>query len=197
MPFLKKILEKHKKILCFEMDEPGIPALCEEDRIRFNGKGEEGHETFLFETGKNSNEFCKTARKPYDLAVCEILLVLKAHLPNFTMKSDGFWTSKENPKLDENWPAALESVKEFGIYYKTEISTSVSSGREYTQITPVFDRFESAVAAGMNQKPAKKMKKPSKKDILRSLKELVVIAKENAPAYSETIKIAEDILAKA
>ena len=42
----------------------------------FNGIGDLSHETFALNVGENEWNFCKTARKPYDLAVCMILLSL-------------------------------------------------------------------------------------------------------------------------
>jgi hypothetical protein len=60
------------------------------DTIRFNGKGPElDHETFCLKR-KGSGDFCKTARKPYDLMVCACLLVYQYHSPNtISLGSDG------------------------------------------------------------------------------------------------------------
>jgi hypothetical protein len=75
--------------LANEYDEPGtIPAVTDEF-IRFNGVGDEGHETFRFTRLKTSFEFCKTARKPYDIAVCLILLIAQEHSSNVVASSDG------------------------------------------------------------------------------------------------------------
>ena len=195
LPILKQIAEKHKKIIQFESDDKGYPQVNAAG-IHLNGIDDAGHETFFFEPKECDFSFCKTARKPYDLPVCEMLLVLKAYIPHFELSSDGFNGYAEKPEIDGNWGAAIEAVKQYGIFYKIEI-TSQGPGREkYVHITPVFDRFESAVAAGMNQKIIKKMKKPSKKELLRSLKELITIVKDVNPAYSETLKIAEELVAK-
>jgi hypothetical protein len=71
--------------------------------IRFNGVGEElGHETFYISKAityqdwqdktKPSFAFCKTARKPYDLAVCLSLLRIKEIAPDaIELSSDGDW----------------------------------------------------------------------------------------------------------
>jgi len=69
--------------------------------IQFNGIGNEGHETFGFTKEKPGYdneffEFCKTARKPYDLAVGLVLLITKNHAPNsIKISSDGGW--------DDDW----------------------------------------------------------------------------------------------
>lgn len=87
--------------------------------IWLNGDGEKGldHETFAFpmtpDMAKRAKElhgglwdFTKTARKPYDLAVCAILLVLKHHLGNqIRIASDG------DRKADE-WLPAEDLVSE-------------------------------------------------------------------------------------
>lgn len=60
--------------------------------IRFNGDASKwlDHETFLFDFNEEQqNEFCKTARKPYDFFVCVCLISLANHLPKFDFSSDG------------------------------------------------------------------------------------------------------------
>lgn len=60
--------------------------------IRFNGDARQclDHETFAFDFNEEGQqEFCKTARKPYDFFVCVCLISLANHLPNFDFSSDG------------------------------------------------------------------------------------------------------------
>lgn len=61
--------------------------------LNLNGKGSAAHETFFLKEHFNQNfefNFCKTARKPYDLVVVACLSVLKFHLgPAFMVSSDG------------------------------------------------------------------------------------------------------------
>lgn len=91
-------------------------ALVDEKQIRFNGLGvaqekrphvrdDLGHETFLITRKKRpieswedlaryrrvgAGDFCKTSRKPYDLLVCAVLLVVLHHADGaFTVGSDG------------------------------------------------------------------------------------------------------------
>lgn len=69
-------------------------------QIRFNGAGEDSHETFYISKSKPKSStlsdgafgFCKTARKPYDVAVCLILMVIHKHAPDvLKISSDGSW----------------------------------------------------------------------------------------------------------
>jgi len=68
------------------------------DSIEFNGVDENAHESFFVErifTDRHTREgscfaFCKTAEKPYDLAVTAALVVLKHYLRDeITISSDG------------------------------------------------------------------------------------------------------------
>jgi|TARA_R110000796_G_scaffold214842_1_gene330840 hypothetical protein len=77
------------------------------ESIIFNGIGEQGHETFTMNR-KNPMEksyndkyeyfdFCKTARKEYDIAVCCALIVAKKHFGDIiNISSDG-----NNEELEE------------------------------------------------------------------------------------------------
>jgi hypothetical protein len=57
--------------------------------VWFNGVGDDAHETFALPKIPKS-DFCKTARKPYDLIVVACLCVLKDNLgKSVTVRSDG------------------------------------------------------------------------------------------------------------
>jgi hypothetical protein len=56
--------------------------------VCFNGVGDLAHETFVIEK-KGSDDFCKTARKPYDLLVVACLIAAWQIL-NYRFGSDGF-----------------------------------------------------------------------------------------------------------
>ena len=83
-------------VVQYEFDDPQ-PPLVSDTKIRFNGVGEQGHETFYFlATGDGAAgrgwafQFCKTARKPYDEVVMQVLIVLKHYLgAAITVTSDG------------------------------------------------------------------------------------------------------------
>lgn len=71
--------------------------------IRFNGKGDLGHETFLIHPHYDGFNFCKTARKPYDLLATAVLLVCHHLAPGcWDIGSDG------DP---EDWQEAVALVK--------------------------------------------------------------------------------------
>ena len=74
----------------------------DKDMIYLNGIGELSHETFLLErvtdtTGFTQRDddgmifkFCKTAQKPYDIAVCSALIIAKKHFgESIVISSDG------------------------------------------------------------------------------------------------------------
>lgn len=132
-----KHCDKKGVVLAFEYDSPATqqpsiwggpkflptPPEVSPEIIRFNGWKDEGHETFMVTREKPDNgpswdkddrsfDFCKTARKPYDIAVCLVLLVMKRHAPkSISVSSDGEW--------DEEWTEARKVFKElFGVEAK-------------------------------------------------------------------------------
>lgn len=90
--------------LSYEYDQPGKKPLLTDTEIRFNGKGGGGHETFMLTQAKQDRfVFCKTARKPYDFAVCVCLTIFKKHLgASIDIGTDG------GP---EEWQRALDFVE--------------------------------------------------------------------------------------
>jgi len=87
--------------------------------IAFNGVGpEDDYESFALETGQDPSiarhapdgqtfvwTFCKTARRPYDLAVAAVLLRAKQLAPrHVALSSDGRW--------NDEWLAARALVEE-------------------------------------------------------------------------------------
>jgi len=58
------------------------------DIVCFNGVGEDSHETFVIAHKQTDWEFCKTARKPYDLLVCACLLAA-IDILDYKITSDG------------------------------------------------------------------------------------------------------------
>jgi hypothetical protein len=87
---IKRILEiVPKDIVLRGGDGTGEPEFYKE-LICFNGDGSKGldHETFYFD-GVTDFSFCKTARKPYDIVVCLVLLCLYNNITGFDFSSDG------------------------------------------------------------------------------------------------------------
>jgi hypothetical protein len=70
-----------------DLDFNRIPVI-NEDEIRFNGYGDEGHETFVI-TREAHEDFCKTARNPYDAVVVAILQACGVYATGFSWTSDG------------------------------------------------------------------------------------------------------------
>jgi hypothetical protein len=90
--------------LCGGMGD-GEPEFSEK-QINFNGDGEHGldHETFRIVFDSPEWDFCKTARKPYDMVVCLCLISMKNNIP------DGFEYSSDGD-LDD-WQPAYEFYEE-------------------------------------------------------------------------------------
>ena len=128
MEDVKEVMEKHKDLIQYEEDDNKDPIVTD-TLIRFNGIGQDGCETFYFETPPKEDEinkfrngflfsFCKTARQPYDIVVCKLLLILKAELQdNMKLRSDGFCEMS----FDGGWNNALEDIKQMG--YKIDART--------------------------------------------------------------------------
>ena len=84
----KLVLSTSGSPVAFESDTTRKP-LVDHELIRFNGVGEDGHETFLFNRAPGG-ELCKTARKPYDALVVSILSFAKTIAPDsIRIESDG------------------------------------------------------------------------------------------------------------
>jgi len=88
--------------LQFEYDD-AKPVRINKTTIRFNGVDEEGHETFIIYKDREKSKapwgsyfnFCKTALKPYDLAVTLVLLAAHDVAPGvLSIGSDGDWDSE-------------------------------------------------------------------------------------------------------
>ena len=72
--------------------------------VCFNGLDEDSHETCYLALDNSDFEFdfCKTARKPYDVAVCLTLLCFKKFF------EDDFKYSSDGDLDDEGWALATE-----------------------------------------------------------------------------------------
>lgn len=91
--------------VCLEYDEPNQPPAIGAEHIAFNGRRDDGHETFYMTRSKGVFNFCKTAQKPYDAAVCAILAVAAQVAPDvITVRSDGDYTAWQAPL---RWAAAI------------------------------------------------------------------------------------------
>ena len=104
------------------------------ESIIFNGIGEQGHETFTMNrknpmeesyTGENEYfNFCKTARKEYDIAVCCALIIAKKYFGDIIkVSSDG--------EDEDGWDKAKELCQET-LKYGSNFNLSYESGGVFT-----------------------------------------------------------------
>jgi hypothetical protein len=111
-------LARERRIAIQYESDDDAPPCFDSTAVWFNGVGEEGHETFHVPRVYEPHEwevgpayggrfaFCKTARKPYDTAVCACLIVLKHHLGRkFRVSSDG-------TDEDTGWTVAREACQQ-------------------------------------------------------------------------------------
>ena len=106
-------------------DQKGNPPIANEEEIFFNGAGfpDADHETFMFKPDAGFRDFCKTARKPYDLAVQAVLLIAKYHAGSkMSFGSDG------DPY---EWQAAVDLVNQVcGINFRDPAVASKFVGND-------------------------------------------------------------------
>jgi hypothetical protein len=74
--------------LAVKFDEPEKLPEINEAWIRFNGIGEDGHETFYLTREPTEFDFCKTARKPYDWVVADLLAFASHTIAGFNASHD-------------------------------------------------------------------------------------------------------------
>jgi hypothetical protein len=97
---VRKIFKEHEDIIAREFDLPDRAPVADDTEVRFNGKGDAGHETFRLtrdfeacdwrKAGEDQREFCKTNRKPYNQVVTSVLSCVEHHLGDvFDVSSDG------------------------------------------------------------------------------------------------------------
>lgn len=87
---LLNYIKKETDIVLESNDDNGI--LINDQRVNLNGDSscDLDHETFYLEKDYRDFNFCKTARKPYDLVVCALLLLAHKHMPqHHDIGSDG------------------------------------------------------------------------------------------------------------
>ena len=70
--------------------EIALDVVINDKDISINGVDDDSHETLYINRDTTSDfEFCKTARKPYDLVVAAILVAYEEHNEDATVRSDG------------------------------------------------------------------------------------------------------------
>ena len=85
----RKLFAKHEGILAGAHGVLGTSPTITSEAIRFNGIGEDSHETGCVRKGYADFEYCKTARKPYDKVVVAFYKLIRKYLPTTELSSDG------------------------------------------------------------------------------------------------------------
>ena len=104
----KKIYERNNgaSVLALEYDEADKPPKIDYEEIRFNGKDDDGHETFLLTPELDDFTFCKTAYKPYDKFVTAALILAKHHA-----RAAGVdWINVSSDGDTDDWGAGFRMV---------------------------------------------------------------------------------------
>jgi len=86
---IQQLIEASTIPLAREYDDAASKPEILDNYIRFNGVGDDGHETFVLEQEIGGFEFCKTARKQYDELAVACLIIAHHHDNAFTWSSDG------------------------------------------------------------------------------------------------------------
>lgn len=87
--------------------------------LAFNGKDDEGYETFYISISDDEDtyNFCKTARKGYDIAVCMTMLSVARHsAKKVVLKTDG---------TNNDW---ADAVKRFNMLFGTKVVINIKNG---------------------------------------------------------------------
>lgn len=134
-----KVLPSFINLLDRETDQK---LLCNSNELFFNGIGELAHETFVLsrisngrlyddEDPKGYFSFCKTARKPYDIAVCSALIIAKKHFDSLIdVDSDG---------TNEDWKEAKALCHKILGYGNLDFTTTLD---------PTTNEYEKAKSYG-------------------------------------------------
>lgn len=87
----------------YESDDPSEPEVNDQ-HIRFNGIGNDGHETFyVTKAHLNRFNFCKTNQKPYDTTVVALLCFMHHFAPDvWEISSDG---------MSDDWEEGLKLAR--------------------------------------------------------------------------------------
>lgn len=122
---VRKLYKTLDSVIQRESDDKRKPFAGTHE-VSFNGVGEEGHETFVMTQENGAFDFCKTARKPYDLAVCTVLMLASYYCEEGLISSDGICDMQDviEPikwvELDLEWIDAYSHFKSVFPYYEKE-----------------------------------------------------------------------------
>lgn len=106
---VRMLMMKSEMPVCLDSDQADQPPCIDDEKIQFNGPGEDGAETFWYPPSPDNAQWglpegldqCKTYRRPYDIIVASALISIKHHL------GDGVITSSDGRIDEEEWQAAI------------------------------------------------------------------------------------------
>lgn len=148
LPHLRDIHDRFRGILAGPEGDRDTVPLCDASGISLNGVEADAYETFYFyPEAPEPFSFCKTAGNDYDAPVCEMMLVLGAHVPNLVVTSDGFNGNIGDlvkfglpEALDGKWGRAFSEVGRYGVRaeFRYGYHGAVKKGgcRECEEMTP-------------------------------------------------------------
>lgn len=108
----KRVLDDNKfkhfshicKLVIESMNIPLDDITINDNIVRFNGVGDDAHETFVFSKKIDDFNFCKTQRKPYDELVCACLEFAK------NIFKDDISVSSDGENLDEEVRQKIKKI---------------------------------------------------------------------------------------
>jgi hypothetical protein len=86
---VKDIFKNSEVPLANFAGEEGTQPLITDINVSFNGVGDDAHETCMITKRADKFSFCKTAQKPYDCVVVEVMKAARKHNHSIELSSDG------------------------------------------------------------------------------------------------------------
>lgn len=140
---VRKVIAASPVKLANLMGTEGTQPEVTADRVAFNGCGDDAYESFVFEGGKEF-EFCKTARRSYDVVVTAVL-ALVAHFGLAEVSSDGG---------AEEWTPGIDLARrKTGLNLQIEIDVE---GEVHSHAPTPPDPLEAVLAAHQEKRDAER-----------------------------------------
>jgi len=86
---VKRILKNTDIPIVGPLGEKDTKPIIDNTKVAFNGLEEDSHETLYITKDKDDFSFCKTAQKPYDKVVVDVLKSARNFQPCIELSSDG------------------------------------------------------------------------------------------------------------
>ena len=164
---INHVYKEFDSILCGWSGEKGTrPTLSKKDGPRFNGSEDQSNETFSLMVSPSKEDrdraklyssnvdwnFCKTARKDYDLPTCIVLLITKAYCPSFLFGSDGFYFDNEK-NLDGSWPEAIKWMERQGFQVEVLCDNDNENDDVYINVKQPTPQTEKNITNAQDETP--------------------------------------------